>query len=55
MLRERTEEEVEGTLEVLPEGTQQIGFYSYGEVSPYSSGNCDLHNQTMMLTTIQEV
>lgn len=50
----RTEEEIEATLEVLPKGTQQVGFYSYGELSPYASGTCDLHNQTMTLTTLSE-
>ncbi len=50
----RTEEETEATLEALPNGTQQVGFYSYGEISPYASGSCDLHNQTMTLTTISE-
>jgi hypothetical protein len=54
VLGERSEEEVEATLDVLPRGTQQIGFYSYGEISPYVSGPCDLHNQTMTLTTISE-
>lgn len=54
VLGERTEEEIEAVLEVLPEGTKQIGFYSYGEISPYASGSCDLHNQTMTLTTIRE-
>src|SRR5690606_38440524 len=54
VLRERTEEELEATLEVLPPGVQQIGFYSYGEISPYASGTCDLHNQTMTLTTLRE-
>ena len=54
LLGERTEEETEATLEVLPDGTKQIGFYSYGEISPYTSGHCDLHNQTMTLTTISE-
>jgi hypothetical protein len=49
-----TEEELEATLDGLPEGTQQIGFYSYGEISPYEIGHCDLHNQTMTLTTISE-
>jgi len=39
---------------VLSEGTQQIGFYSYGELSPIANGRCDLHNQTMTLTTITE-
>jgi hypothetical protein len=54
VLGERTEEETEITLEQLPSGTQQIGFYSYGEISPYTSGSCDLHNQTMTLTTFAE-
>lgn len=54
VLKQRTEEEIEATLETLPENTQQIGFYSYGEISPYAKGNCDLHNQTMTLTVITE-
>jgi hypothetical protein len=55
VLGERAEEEVEVTLDELPDSTQQIGFYSYGEISPFASGTCDLHNQTMTLTTIHEV
>ncbi len=54
VLGERAEEETEATLEVLPQGTRQVGFYSYGEISPYTTGHCDLHNQTMTLTTIGE-
>jgi len=54
VLRERTEEEAEGVQEALVAGAQIVGFYSYGELSPISSGNCDLHNQTMTLTTIRE-
>lgn len=54
VLGERTEEEVEAVFDVLPKGTAQIGFYSYGEISPYATGHCDLHNQTMTLTTISE-
>lgn len=54
VLGERTDEELEAVLDVLPEGSRQVGFYSYGEISPYSSGHCDLHNQTMTLTTIGE-
>jgi hypothetical protein len=50
VLGERTEEEIEAPLEVLPQGTRQIGYYSYGEISPLASGRCDLHNQTMTLT-----
>ena len=54
VLGQRAEEELEATLDVLPENTKQIGFYSYGEISPYASGHCDLHNQTMTLTVIYE-
>jgi hypothetical protein len=69
VLGERTEEETEITLDNLPEGAEQIGFYSYGEISPCiksaaaagevllgdSSGPCEFHNQTMTLTTFSEV
>lgn len=55
VLGERIEEETEATLDVLPDNTVQVGFYSYGELSPYASGACDLHNQTMTMTTIYEV
>jgi hypothetical protein len=54
ILGERTEEEIEAALAELPVGTRQVGFYSYGEISPFASGHCDLHNQTMTLTTISE-
>lgn len=54
LLGERIEEETEAVMQSLPPGTQQIGFYSYGELSPYSNGACDLHNQTMTITTITE-
>ncbi len=54
VLGERSEEELEATIDVLPKHVQQVGFYSYGEISPYATGHCDLHNQTMTLTTITE-
>ena len=54
VLAERTEEELEATFEHLPPGSAQVGFYSYGEISPYATGRCDLHNQTMTLTVIGE-
>lgn len=54
LLGERTEEETESTLESMPPGTQQVGFYSYGELSPYNEGGCELHNQTMTLTLVTE-
>ncbi len=54
LLDERIEEETVATLETLPAGARQVGFYSYGELSPGASGFCDLHNQTMTITTIGE-
>jgi len=55
VLGERCDEELEATLDLLPPGSGQIGFYSYGELSPPAGSGCRLHNQTMTLTTIQEV
>lgn len=54
VLRERTEEELEAVVESLPTGTLQVGFYSYGEISPLTDGTCGLHNQTMTLTLVME-
>ena len=39
----------------LPAGCAPIGFYSYGEISPQTpSAKCELHNQTMTITTFTE-
>ena len=54
VLGERIEEETEAVLDALPPEVRQVGFYSYGEISPYSDGSCDLHNQTMTVTTLSE-
>lgn len=54
VLGDRAEEEVEAVSEVLPPSSQLIGFYSYGELSPYANGRCELHNQTMTVTTFLE-
>jgi hypothetical protein len=55
VLNERAEEEIEATLDACPAGTRQIGYYSYGELSPRSGGgSCDLHNQTMTITLVSE-
>ena len=55
ILGERAEDELEAVLAELPQGTRQVGFYSYGEISPHTTGRCDLHNQTMTLTTLSEI
>ncbi|MGB2694025.1 MAG: FIST N-terminal domain-containing protein [Dehalococcoidia bacterium] len=55
VLKQRTEEEVEGVREVLGPDTTLTGFYSYGEISPFTpNAKCELHNQTMTITTISE-
>lgn len=54
LLGGRVEEEIETTLQSIPQGSIQIGFYSYGELSPLTVGNCELHNQTMTITTLLE-
>ncbi len=54
VLKQRVEEELEAAVENLPAKTLQVGFYSYGEISPSGLQQCDLHNQTMTLTTIWE-
>lgn len=55
VLKQRIEEEVEGVREVLGTDTTLAGFYSYGEISPFTPGaKCELHNQTMTITTFSE-
>ena len=55
VLRQRIEEEVEGVREVVGDAAVLTGFYSYGEISPFTpSARCELHNQTMTVTTMTE-
>ncbi len=55
ILKQRIEEEVEGVRDVLGADTKLAGFYSYGEISPFTvSAKCELHNQTMTITTLSE-
>jgi len=50
-----TVDEVEAAAGALGAHVKRIGFYSYGEISPNDvSGVCQLHNQTMTITTISE-
>ena len=50
-----TEEELEIVREKLGDATAITGFYSYGEMAPFGEIMlCQLHNQTMTLTTIYE-
>jgi len=55
VLRQRVEEEIEGVRDVLGANTLLTGFYSYGEIAPFLPGaKCELHNQTMTITTLLE-
>lgn len=55
LMRQRIEEEVEGVRDVLGAKTVLAGFYSYGEIAPFAMGAlCELHNQTMTITTFTE-
>jgi hypothetical protein len=56
ILKQRIEEEIEAVREVVGKQTALTGFYSYGEISPFTLGaKCELHNQTMTITTLLEV
>jgi hypothetical protein len=55
VMGDRVEEEVEVVSDVFGKQATLAGFYSYGEISPFSPGSaCHLHNQTMTITWISE-
>ena len=54
-VKQRTEEEVEGVRDVFGHKTFLTGFYSYGEICPFTlSTRSELHNQTMTVTLLSE-
>lgn len=57
VLKQRVDEEVEMAREVFGNETMLAGFYSYGEICPFTpfGQNCELHNQTMTITAFKEV
>ncbi len=55
LMGQRVVDELEAAGAALDPRLCRIGFYSYGEFSPHeASGCCELHNQTMTVTTIRE-
>ncbi|HTI09244.1 MAG TPA: FIST N-terminal domain-containing protein [Puia sp.] len=55
VLQERTDEEVQAVKQIFGDRTPLAGFYSYGEISPFNlNTRCELHNQTMTITTFSE-
>ncbi|HVD83311.1 MAG TPA: FIST N-terminal domain-containing protein [Bradyrhizobium sp.] len=56
LMGQRTSDEAEAAGAELGTDTVRLGFYSYGEISPHAkSGVCELHNQTMTVTSFAEV
>jgi hypothetical protein len=55
ILQDRTDEEVQAVQQIFGDRTCLAGFYSYGEISPFNPAtHCELHNQTMTITTFSE-
>lgn len=56
VLKDRIEEETEAVKNIMGDQVSITGFYSYGEIAPALSDSftCELHNQTMTITTISE-
>lgn len=56
VLGDRTNEEVVAVSNRFKGDTILSGFYSYGEISPFNEGGeCQLHNQTMTITSFYEL
>ncbi len=56
ILQQRIEEETEAVKDILGGKTTMTGFYSYGEIAPFMPNvKCELHNQTMTITTFNEI
>jgi hypothetical protein len=55
ILGSRIEEEVKAVSSAFGANTLMAGFYSNGEISPFNEGgNCQLHNQSMTVTSFYE-
>lgn len=56
VLKERVEEEIEAVRAKVGQNAAITGFYSYGEICPTAptEKQCQLHNQTMTITTFRE-
>ncbi len=55
ILGAKTHEEVKAVNNTFQNKTLLAGFYSYGEISPFNDGgSCQLHNQTITITSFYE-
>lgn len=56
LMRTHVDEEVECVRGILGPDAAFAGFYSYGEIAPLAPATrCELHNQTLTVTTFSEV
>jgi hypothetical protein len=57
VLKTRTEEELEEVQNIIGNQAPVAGFYSYGELCPSTPDEkqCQMHNQTMTITTFKEI
>lgn len=56
VLGQKVEEEIEAVSNIMGKDTVITGYYSYGEISTHSGSlDCQLHNQTMTITTFKEI
>ena len=55
VMGDQVEDEVDAVVDTLGSDCTAAGFYSYGEIAPFSTTtDCKLHNQTMTVTLIGE-
>jgi hypothetical protein len=55
VLGDASAREAEAALDALPVGTAQVGFYAHGEIAPYASARCSLHNELITLIVVGEI
>lgn len=55
LMGQRIVQELEIASKILGTENRQVGFYSYGEIAPHiTTDRCELHNETMAITTLVE-
>ena len=54
VLKQLVEEEIDVVRHIVGDNPKITGFYSYGEIAPLSESLCELHHQTMTITTLSE-
>ena len=56
LMGQRITDEIEAVEAEIDPRLARLGFYSYGEIAPHAvAGPCELHNQTMTITTLTEI